>query len=151
MAESYRPFSVVDDEGFKRLMKTGRPEHYLPSQSTVSRDLKRVFARSRACIAKMLQACHLGIVMSMEAEYLQEYDGDLNFQTDCWTAPNHKAYMGTTVTLEHDGSMMTFVLDVVEVARSHSGINLAAEFLNMLMEFGIEHKVNTLFAARTTY
>ncbi|KAL1724711.1 hypothetical protein EV714DRAFT_222565 [Schizophyllum commune] len=101
MVESFRPFALVEDDGFKRLMKTGRPEHYLPSRSTVSRDVKRVFVQTRSRIA----------------QWLQEYEGDLNFQTDCWTSPNHKAYMGTTVTLEHNGSMMTFVLNVVEVSR----------------------------------
>jgi len=36
-------------------MKTGRPEYYLPSHSTVSRDVKEVFMRVRKRIAKMLQ------------------------------------------------------------------------------------------------
>jgi hypothetical protein len=36
-------------------MKTGRPEYYLPSRSTVSRDVKEVFKRVRKRIAKMLQ------------------------------------------------------------------------------------------------
>lgn len=36
-------------------MKTGRPEYALPSPSTVSRDVKRVFARVRRRIAKMLK------------------------------------------------------------------------------------------------
>jgi hypothetical protein len=38
-------------------MKTGRPEYYLPSPSTVSRDVKKVFARTRERIAAMLQVC----------------------------------------------------------------------------------------------
>lgn len=50
-----RPFDVVKDRGFRNLMKTGRPEYYLPSPATVSRDVKRVFAKSRERIAKMLQ------------------------------------------------------------------------------------------------
>jgi hypothetical protein len=36
-------------------MKTGRPEYYLPSPSTVSRDVRLVFARTRKHVAKMLQ------------------------------------------------------------------------------------------------
>ena len=55
VAESMRPFSVVEDRGFRSLMKTGRPEYYLPSCSTVSRDVKEVFIRVRKRIAKMLQ------------------------------------------------------------------------------------------------
>ncbi|KAL1657498.1 hypothetical protein GGF50DRAFT_68795, partial [Schizophyllum commune] len=106
---NFRPFAVVEDDGFKRLMKTGRPDHYIPSRSTVSRDVKRVFVKTRTRIARMLQ----------------EYEGDLSFQTDCWTSPNHKAYMGTTVTFEHNGSMLTLVLDVVEVAKVRRQLNKA--------------------------
>lgn len=57
VAESMRPFSVVDDRGFRSLMKTGRPEYYIPTRSTVSRDVKEVFKKVRKRIAKMLQVC----------------------------------------------------------------------------------------------
>lgn len=55
VTESMRPFSIVRDRGFMSLMKTGRPGYFLPSPSTVSRDVKLVFARSRNRIAKLLQ------------------------------------------------------------------------------------------------
>jgi hypothetical protein len=58
VAEDLRPFKIVDDRGFQSLMKTGRPEHYIPSPSTVSRDVRLVFANARNRIAKMLQVCH---------------------------------------------------------------------------------------------
>jgi hypothetical protein len=34
------------------------------------------------------------------------------------------------------------LLDLVEVAMSHSGVNLAEAFAKVLREFGIEDKVN---------
>ncbi|KAL1724844.1 hypothetical protein EV714DRAFT_288218 [Schizophyllum commune] len=98
---TFRPFALVEDDGFKTLMKTGRPEYYIPSRSTVSRDVKRVFARTRTRVAQLLQ----------------DYDGDLSFVTDMWTSPNHIPYMGTTVTLEHNSTIITLVLDVVQVAK----------------------------------
>ena len=55
IAESKRPFQIVNDRGFQSLMKTGRPEYHLPSMQTVSRDVKRVFVQARKRIAKMLQ------------------------------------------------------------------------------------------------
>jgi hypothetical protein len=57
VCESLRPFRIVSDRGFQCLMKTGRPHYYLPSPSTVSRDVKTVFARTRKRIAKLLQVC----------------------------------------------------------------------------------------------
>ncbi|KAG1740006.1 hypothetical protein EDB19DRAFT_1580796, partial [Suillus lakei] len=35
VSESLRPFEMVNDRGFQNLMKTGWPEYYLPSPSTV--------------------------------------------------------------------------------------------------------------------
>ncbi len=55
VAESQRPFSIVEDDGFKNLMKTGRPEYYIPSRYTVARDVKEVFKKTRKWLAKMLQ------------------------------------------------------------------------------------------------
>ena len=31
VAESQRPFQIVEDRGFKNLMKTGWPDYYIPS------------------------------------------------------------------------------------------------------------------------
>jgi hypothetical protein len=55
VSESLRPFSIVKDRGFQSLMKTGRPNYHIPSPSTVARDVKTVFGRTRKRIAKILQ------------------------------------------------------------------------------------------------
>ena len=57
VAESMRPFNIVNDHGCQSLMKTGRPDYYIPSPSTVSHDVKRVFVRCCERIAEMLQVC----------------------------------------------------------------------------------------------
>jgi hypothetical protein len=55
VSESKRPFNIVQDPRFKVLMKTGRPEYCLPLPATVSRDVKKVFARVRNRVAKILK------------------------------------------------------------------------------------------------
>jgi hypothetical protein len=55
VSENLRPFRIVRDRAFQCLMKTGRPGYYIPSPSTVSRDVKVVFAKTRKRIAKLLQ------------------------------------------------------------------------------------------------
>jgi hypothetical protein len=57
--------------------------------------------------------------------------------------PNNKAYVAVTVHFEVDGSPIKMLLDIMEVARSHSGINLAAAFAKILDDFGISDKVRT--------
>ncbi|KAH9981719.1 hypothetical protein BJV74DRAFT_879180 [Russula compacta] len=74
------------------LMKTGRLEYYIPSVSTVSRNVRLM---------------------------LQEYDGDISFATDAWMSPNHYAYVALTAHLEAQGQPISIVLDVVEVPKVH--------------------------------
>ena len=73
--------------------------------------------------------------------HYKEYDGELNFATDAWTSPNQKAMVAFTVHFEHQGAPMTMVLDVVEVAKSHSGLNLATAFADMIHNLKLETKV----------
>ncbi|KAF9227251.1 hypothetical protein BS17DRAFT_694894, partial [Gyrodon lividus] len=101
VCESLWPFAIISDRGFQSLMKTGRPEYYIPSMSTVSRDVRLVFARTQVRVAKMLK----------------EYNGKLNFTTDAWTALNHCALIAFSVHLEHKGKSLSFPLDIVEVAK----------------------------------
>ena len=69
----------------------------------------------------------------------------MNFATDAWTSPNHKAYVAITVHFEHEGEPVSMLLDLVEVAVSHSGVNLANAFAKVLEEFGIQDKVCQFF------
>lgn len=86
VTESMRPFSIVEDQEFHTLMKTGRICH-IPSADTVARDVKQVFKKTKARIST----------------FLQEYDRKLSFATDGWTSPNHKAYVAITVHFLKDG------------------------------------------------
>lgn len=102
-------------------MKTGRPDIYTPSPDTVSRDVKTVFVQCRQRISQFLQA----------------YRGTLSFATDTWTSPNHKPYVAVTVHFEIKGKPKAMLLDIVEVAKSHSRLNLASVFATILKEFNI--------------
>ncbi|TFK57897.1 hypothetical protein BDN72DRAFT_742281, partial [Pluteus cervinus] len=73
ICEDFRPMAIVKDRGFNKLMKSGRPAQYVPSPSTVSRDVKQVFVKTRARIARKLQSI----------------DSRVSLQMDCWTSPNH--------------------------------------------------------------
>lgn len=147
VSENMRPFDIVKDRGFLSLMKTGRPEHYIPSPVTVSRDVKQVFAKCRQRIAKMLQVSHeFRYTMNIKKLnfIIQEHNGALSFATDAWTSPNHKAYVAVTVHFESNGVPVSMLLDLVEVARSHSGINLAVAFAKILDDLGISEKVSSI-------
>jgi len=59
VTENKRPFQVVNDRAFRSLMKTGRPESYIPSAETLSRDVKNVFISASKRISDMLQVSSL--------------------------------------------------------------------------------------------
>jgi hypothetical protein len=141
-----RPFSIISDRGFQCLMKTGRPSYYLPSESTVSRDVKQAFMKVRVRIAQMLQvrfqSAPLHGMYDKIDLLIQKHEGALSFGTDAWTSPNHRAYVAITVHFERNGEATSLLLDLVEVAKSHSGRNLASAFAKVLADFGIAHKVS---------
>ena len=62
--------------------------------------------------------------------------------TDAWSSPNNRVFVAQTIHLEHNRSLMTFLLNIVEVAVSHSGETLAAAFAKILEDFGISDKVS---------
>lgn len=79
VSESLRPFAIVEDRGFNCLMKTGRPEYYLPSQSTVSRDVRLVFVNVWKRMAKLMQVCQkdiykLKILKSVNAGVRRQFE-----------------------------------------------------------------------------
>ena len=68
----------------------------------------------------------------------------LNFATDCWTSPNHRAFMAVVVFyIDDQQKLVATLLDLVEVAESHTGLKLAQVFQKMLRDFGIEDKVSS--------
>lgn len=94
-----RPYAVVKDRGFLSLMKTGHPGYWVPSLSTVIRDTRFVYNRTREKLAHVLQ----------------EYEGDVSLSTDAWSSLNHRAFMAITVHFVYKEEPISLLLDVVEV------------------------------------
>ncbi|KIY60865.1 hypothetical protein CYLTODRAFT_415846 [Cylindrobasidium torrendii FP15055 ss-10] len=97
-AEDGRPFCVVRNRGFLSMMKTRRPHHWVPHPTTVAQDTKKVFAKTRQRIAKMMQ-----------------------------TSANHRASVAITAHLLVAGKPKSLLLDFFEVPESHTGETFARE------------------------
>ena len=137
------PFTIVKDRRFQSLMKTGRPDYHIPSPKTVSCNIKKVFVHCCQRISKILQ---VGTVLTIQSDIWlpnpPECIGALSFTTDAWTSPNNKAYITVTVHFEQEGVPVLMLLDLAEVAKLHSGLNLAVAFAMILEDFGIANKVS---------
>ena len=130
IAESNRPANILTDHEFISMLTAGRPHITIPSPSTITRDVKSSF-----------EACHSRI-----SQLLRDHTGRLHFGTDAWTSPNQRAFVVWMVHLEHDGQMLSFLLDIVGVPESHTGQTLAKAFHKMLVDFGIQNKILSVVA-----
>ncbi|KAJ3826915.1 hypothetical protein F5880DRAFT_1475440, partial [Lentinula raphanica] len=63
VAENARPFRMVQDRCYRWLQKDGRPKHYVPSEKTVARDLKKLYRKTREKLADELQVSTRPITM----------------------------------------------------------------------------------------
>lgn len=75
----------------------------------------------------------------------EEYDSRLSFATDAWTIPNHRAFILLTVHFEDKGAQVSLMLDIVELAQSHTGLNLAKAFAKVVKDYGTDHKVSICY------
>jgi hypothetical protein len=123
-------------------MKTGRPNYYLPSQSTVGRDVRNIFLNARERLAIYLQVGQPLLILYHTESTHQDLPGALGLATDCWTSPNHQAFLAVTVQFLDGRITKSIILDVVELPKSHTGVNMATVIAKIIHEFGIEKKVS---------
>jgi hypothetical protein len=67
--------------------------------------------------------------------------GRIHIATDPWTSTNHWVFVAWTVHLEHEGCVLAFLLDIMEVPESHTGLALVKAFQKMLKGYGLKDKV----------
>ncbi|KAJ7668058.1 hypothetical protein B0H17DRAFT_950144, partial [Mycena rosella] len=99
-----RPFAIAKDHAYCKLMKTGRPTAYIPSPSTIARDVKVLFQKTR----DRLKEC------------FKKTPACISLATDAWTSPNHHAYVAVSGHWEEDGKRINCLLDFVEVPKVSS-------------------------------
>jgi hypothetical protein len=127
VAENNRPANIISDPELIGILSTGPSHHHIkvPTPATVRRDVKAAYTQCRTRITKILQ----------------DHPGRIHIATDAWTSTNHRAFVAWTVHLEHKGCMLAFLLDIVEVPESHTGVALAKAFQKMLEGYELQNKV----------
>ncbi|KAF8236333.1 hypothetical protein L208DRAFT_1252261 [Tricholoma matsutake] len=84
---------------------TGCPNTNIPSPNTVWHDIKAAYVKCHKHITKLCQ----------------DHPGQIHIVIDAWTLTNHHAFAAWMVHLEHEGCMLAFLWDIVEVLESHTG------------------------------
>ncbi|EXX59676.1 hypothetical protein RirG_186940 [Rhizophagus irregularis DAOM 197198w] len=127
-----QPFTVTECQEFKELVKVCNEKAELPSADTVRKDVLKLYNKYRIDVKHMLQ----------------NVLGKLSFTLDCWTSTNNIAFLGITCHfVDVDWCLKETLVDFIHLSGSHSGENLAKEFLKSIDEdFNILTKIMTITA-----
>lgn len=104
ICKDYRPFAVVEGEGFKRLIKELAPSYKIPSVTTLKNALDEKYEVTKSILKScLLAAPHVCITF------------------DAWTETmNEKSFLGVTVHYLKDISLKTHCLAVAELKERHT-------------------------------
>uniref|UniRef100_A0A3B5A3U7 BED-type domain-containing protein n=1 Tax=Stegastes partitus TaxID=144197 RepID=A0A3B5A3U7_9TELE len=121
MVTDMRPLSMVEDEGFQKMISTFNPKYALPS---------------RAHFAKMMEKKYEDIKGKLK-NTLTEIDG-IALTTDIWTSVAAEAYLGVTCHfLGEDWGMKSHSLTTMPLEERHSAENIADGIKDVIAKFDI--------------
>jgi len=127
--------NILNDRALRDLLLSGCPNIELPSRFTISRDIRASFEKCQERIGKLLQVCdQISVNVTRVSSCIQEHAGCLHFATDAWTSLNHRAFIAWTVHLEHEGEMISFLLDIIEVAEVSIYFRHRSNFLIIVIQ-----------------
>ena len=110
IAADMRPFSVVENQGFRRLLHTLEPKYTVPSRTHFTRTvIPNLYGESRNKVVKVLR----------DAECIA-------ITTDGWTSRGTQSYITITAhAINKDWNMESVVLQTRPLYESHTGANIA--------------------------
>ena len=144
-ATSYRPFAIVKDPYFIKIVQMFNPKAELPSATTISRDVKEFHKIGQANLKT----------------FIKTLPGAVHITLDGWSSPNTISYLGIVllyldpqaITEPQDAShrsrirkapMKSLVLDFVKLNKAHTGEYLADKLCECLKRYEIELKVSAV-------
>jgi len=105
-------------------------------------DLPALYAAKLTNSMNLLFTIAKATFKSELAYYCDKFDVKFALTTDCWTATNQQAYMGTTIHyINKNWKMESKLLDIVEMKESHSGLYLFRKLTESLKDFEIENRI----------
>ena len=124
-----RPFSIVEDEGFRQVLKTSEPRYTVPSRTTFR--TKVLPALYEECASKVKCAIK---------SYHEQYGSNTLYSvtTDGWTSSSNILYLSYTLHIPGEGCEITsFGLGTVELPNKHTAQNLRSHLISTLQEWEI--------------
>ncbi|KAL7829121.1 hypothetical protein SRHO_G00327550 [Serrasalmus rhombeus] len=110
IAADMRPFSVVENQGFRRLLHTLEPKYTIPPRTHFTRTvISNLYEESKNKIVQILKDA-----------------ASIAITTDGWTSRSTQSYITITAhTINSDWKMESVVLQTRPLFESHTGANIA--------------------------
>lgn len=124
ICKDHQPFSIVENEGFRTLMKTVAPQYKLPSRTTLRRWLDDKYEVISETIKKMLSSIE-----------------DITLTTDIWSDTlNMKSFLGITAHFGIDIELYSITLGVYELDERHTSDYLSEILLKVCQDWKIDQE-----------
>jgi hypothetical protein len=131
IVKDQKPFTLVESESFRSLLKHLDPNCSIPSADTIKRQIYKIFQEKQE-------------QMKM---YLKQNDSMISLTTDIWTSKNMKSYISLTRHFIDDKfRLQSCTLDLAPFDCNHTGINIAKTIYDVLKNWELREK----FLAITT-
>lgn len=128
ICKDFQPISVVEDIGFKNLIKELEPRYNLPSRRTIGRTLlPNTYSQIKTKLMSILNA----------TKYVA-------ITTDIWTSSNAESYMTLTCHLILNSNLKSYVLVTAKLSEQHTGEHLADVMRHHFNEWGISNKISAI-------
>lgn len=120
ICKDMRPISIVEGEGFKDFLREIEPRYSIPSRTTVTKNIVKLYDTTRENVRQILS------------------DKDIALTTDGWTSLATNAYVTVTAHLiSETWELNDFVLQTKELRSSHTAENVAECISDTLRDFHI--------------
>ena len=129
IVKDMQPLSVVENEGFRRLMQVMDPRYQLPSRSTITRSLlpQKYEALKQTVKVELTQVKYVALT------------------TDLWTSNQTLGYITVTFHyISHEWELHSRVLDTLNLDKDHTAANLAEELQKIAVEWGVDGKISCI-------
>ncbi|KAJ8933556.1 hypothetical protein NQ314_013930 [Rhamnusium bicolor] len=124
ICKDFQPISVVEDIGFKNLIKELEPRYNLSSRRTIGRTLlPDAYSQIKTKLMDILKT---------------------TITTDIWTSSNTESYITLTCHLILNSNLKSYVLVTAKLSEQHTGEHLANIMRHHFNEWGISNKISAI-------
>lgn len=125
ICQDLRPYSVVENPGFRRMVNAMEPRYPIPTREHLTKVcIPRLYAQIRAHVKASLASAER-----------------VALTCDGWTSRTTEAYVTITAHfINEEWELVTYVLQTRDMPESHTGHNLAEHLRKAIAEWGIAEK-----------